>query len=82
MPTDPVRTRHHGAVALDYGTWDLLDTTCLRCETLVRMPFRGLCDSCRDALHVKFAGEAQDVGDAEYDPKMNVTPNAVALKDD
>lgn len=28
------------------------------------------------------AGEAREVELAEYVPKMNVTPNAVALKDD
>jgi hypothetical protein len=27
-------------------------------------------------------GEARDIELAEYEPKMNVTPNAVALKDD
>jgi hypothetical protein len=26
--------------------------------------------------------EARDIVVAEYEPKMNVTPNAVALKDD
>jgi hypothetical protein len=28
------------------------------------------------------AGEARDVEQGAYVPKMNVTPNAVALKDD
>ncbi len=27
-------------------------------------------------------GEAREIVIAEYEPKMNVTPNAVALKDD
>jgi hypothetical protein len=29
-----------------------------------------------------FAGEGRVVDVAEYEPKLNVTPNAVALKDD
>lgn len=38
--------------------------------------------SCRDELRIRFAGTARVVEVAEYVPKMNVTPNAVALKDD
>jgi len=30
----------------------------------------------------KYASLGRDVQVAEYEPKMNVTPNAVALKDD
>jgi len=33
-------------------------------------------------LRTKFMGEGRVVEVAEYEPKMNVTPNAVALKDD
>ena len=36
----------------------------------------------RAELRAKFLGEGRDVEVAEYVPKMNVTPNAVALKDD
>lgn len=43
--------------------------------------FYGPCESCRAELRVKFAGEQVEVEVAEYEPKMNVTPNAVALKD-
>jgi hypothetical protein len=45
------------------------------------MRFAGPCPACAAELHEKFRGEARDV-EVEYDPKMNVTPNAVALKDD
>ncbi len=38
--------------------------------------------TCRGDLVAKFAGLGRDVEVAEYEPKMNVTPNAVALKDD
>jgi hypothetical protein len=34
------------------------------------------------ALRAKFLSEGREVIVAEYEPKMNVTPNAVALKDD
>ena len=33
-------------------------------------------------LRAKYQGQARVVEVAEYEPKMNVTPNAVALKDD
>ena len=33
-------------------------------------------------LRAKYLGEGRVVEVAEYEPKMNVTPNAVALKDD
>jgi hypothetical protein len=33
-------------------------------------------------LRAKFVTVGRDVEVAEYVPKMNVTPNAVALKDD
>ena len=46
------------------------------------MRFRSVCPRCRDELRASLAREAKDVEVAEYEPKMNVTPNAVALKDD
>jgi hypothetical protein len=33
-------------------------------------------------LRATIRADARDVDIAEYEPKMNVTPNAVALKDD
>jgi hypothetical protein len=44
------------------------------------MRFAGACPGCVAELRASMSGEAQQV-DAEYVPKMNVTPNAVALKD-
>ena len=44
--------------------------------------FYGPCQSCRSDLRAKYLGEGRVVEVAEYEPKMNVTPNAVALKDD
>jgi hypothetical protein len=41
----------------------------------------GPCTSCRSELRARYLGEAREVEVAEYVPKMNVTPNAVALKE-
>ena len=40
------------------------------------------CPDCRAGMRERLAGEAREVETTEYVPKMNVTPNAVALKDD
>jgi hypothetical protein len=55
---------------------------CPRCHATVDERFYGPCQSCRTELRAKFVGEGRIVEVAEYEPKMNVTPNAVALKDD
>jgi hypothetical protein len=55
---------------------------CPRCGTTSAERFYGPCTSCRTELRAKYVGEARVVEVAEYVPKMNVTPNAVALKDD
>jgi hypothetical protein len=54
---------------------------CMRCHETAPMRFYGLCATCRDALREKFDREGRTIDVAEYEPKMNVTPNAVALKD-
>jgi hypothetical protein len=60
---------------------DVLDITCPRCGLAASVAFYGPCDHCRGELRAAHAGEARDVEAAAYEPKMNVTPNAVALKD-
>jgi hypothetical protein len=55
---------------------------CMRCHREEPMRFYGLCTGCRAELRTKFERGARDIEVAEYEPKMNVTPNAVALKDD
>jgi hypothetical protein len=56
---------------------------CPRCGgDLASEAYYGPCTACRDALRAAYAGEARDVEVVAYEPKMNVTPNAVALKDD
>jgi hypothetical protein len=56
--------------------------TCPRCHRAVEQRFYGPCLTCRTELRERLAGEARTVEVADYEPKMNVTPNAVALKDD
>lgn len=59
-----------------------MEFTCPRCHATVEARFYGPCDACRTELRAAFVREARVVEVAEYEPKMNVTPNAVALKDD
>jgi len=59
-----------------------VDQACLRCGRVAPMRFAGCCEDCRVELQVRFAPVAREVEVAEYEPKMNVTPNMVALKDD
>lgn len=55
---------------------------CPRCGSAVDTDLYGPCPTCRSDLRATFAGEARDDVAAEaYEPKMNVTPNAVATKD-
>ena len=61
---------------------DPVELTCPRCGATSTARFYGPCDTCRTDLRAKFMGEGREVEVAEYVPKMNVTPNAVALKDD
>ena len=62
---------------------DVLSFECPRCATTVAEAYYGPCASCRDLLRQANEGRARDdLEVAEYEPKMNVTPNAVALKDD
>lgn len=59
-----------------------MEFRCPRCTTDVVEEFYGPCEACRTQLRSTFASEGRIVELAEYEPKMNVTPNAVALKDD
>jgi hypothetical protein len=55
---------------------------CMRCHREELMRFYGVCSTCRDELRAKYDRQARTVAVADYEPKMHVTPNAVALKDD
>ncbi len=59
-----------------------IDTTCMRCGQPARLRFAGPCPECVAQLTARFPGVARVVEAEEYTPKVNVTPNAVALKDD
>ena len=57
-----------------------LSFICPRCTVAVSERFYGPCETCRVHLRA-IGGDARDVEIAAYEPKMNVTPHAVALKD-
>ena len=60
---------------------DDLEFTCPRCRSMVAERFYGPCQQCRAELRSGHEAVGRDVVAAEYEPKMNVTPNAVATKD-
>lgn len=43
--------------------------------------FYGPCERCRAELRATIGNAASDIEAAEYEPKMNVVPNAIATKD-
>ncbi|NOX31792.1 MAG: hypothetical protein GXP35_17370 [Actinobacteria bacterium] len=57
-----------------------LDFDCPRCKGPASESFYGPCSSCRRELSL-LGGDKRDVRAAEYEPKMNVTPNQVATKE-
>jgi hypothetical protein len=54
---------------------------CPRCRAEAEERFYGPCSSCREELRATVRVEATEVEVAAYEPKMNVTPNAVATKE-
>jgi hypothetical protein len=64
------------------STVDRMQLVCPRCGRDVEERYYGPCTACRDELRAAFLCEGRVVEVAEYEPKVNVTPNAVALKDD
>lgn len=58
-----------------------LSFDCPRCTRPVHAEYWGPCAACRDELRATQGGVARDIEVAAYEPKMNVTPNAVATKD-
>jgi len=61
---------------------DQIEFACPRCGVASTEDFYGPCEPCRIELRNTLGGEKRQVDAAEYSPKVNVTPNAVALKDD
>ncbi len=78
----PLNCAGRVGVARTTATVAGMQVTCPRCGRDVDERFYGPCTTCRDELRATYVGEARVVEVAEYEPKMNVTPNAVALKDD
>ncbi len=60
----------------------LLSVDCPRCGRSVEQQFYGPCERCLAELRTTYQAEATEAAAVAYEPKMNVTPNAVALKDD
>jgi hypothetical protein len=58
-----------------------LELTCPRCQRAVVERFYGPCDACRAELRASLGNDGSDVVAAEYEPKMNVVPNAIASKE-
>jgi hypothetical protein len=59
-----------------------IEMECMRCRQRALMRFAGMCAACRDELRAKYSGPGRELATEVYEPKMNVTPNAVACKDD
>ncbi|MBI2710089.1 MAG: hypothetical protein HYX34_10395 [Actinobacteria bacterium] len=57
------------------------DFDCPRCGAAVTEPLYGPCGPCRTDLRARMRGVARQVEATAYEPKMNVTPNAVAVKE-
>ena len=70
-----------GQIRVDPADYPPEKMPCLRCGQTAAMRFAGPCAACVAELRASQRGDAHAV-EAEYVPKMNVTPNAVALKDD
>jgi hypothetical protein len=60
---------------------DTVTIGCPRCGADCDERFYGPCSACRVELRARLGGEARAVEVAAYEPKVNVTPNAVALKE-
>ncbi|MCZ7524960.1 MAG: hypothetical protein M5U14_00350 [Acidimicrobiia bacterium] len=59
-----------------------VEMPCLRCGEPALMRFAGPCRRCVGELHERFAPHERHVEVEAFEPRMHVTPNAVALKDD
>lgn len=77
--SDPARDP--GRVTLSEPVPEVLDFRCPRCSSDAHEAWYGPCSSCRIRLRADVTGEARQVDTGDYEPKMNVTPNAVATKD-
>ncbi len=77
----PLRPPWHTAAMATISDGAALDITCPRCQNAASVRFYGPCDACRTVLRHEVGNDARDIETEAYEPKMNVTPNAVASKD-
>jgi hypothetical protein len=70
-----------GARAHLTGSSELAEFACPRCARAVTERYYGPCEPCRDELAVAFSPAARHVEATRFEPRMHVTPNAVATKD-
>jgi hypothetical protein len=63
------------------GMAEPLTFVCPRCESEAQEAYYGPCSLCRADLKATLGADARAVESEAYEPKMNVTPNAVATKD-
>jgi hypothetical protein len=75
--TEPIRIRHDRRMSADE-----IEHDCPRCHQPARQQYYGPCPACRTELTARFAGQARDVAVPQYEPKVNVTANAVAMRAD
>lgn len=54
---------------------------CPRCGAAATAAFYGPCSTCRDDLRATLGAEGRAVESEAFEPRMHVTPNAVALKE-
>jgi hypothetical protein len=71
-----------GCIKVDDAAFPPVPRECLRCGREAPMRFAGPCAECLGQLRETVRGEARMIEGGAYEPKMHVTPNAVALKDD
>lgn len=60
---------------------DPLQFVCPRCSRPATAPTYGPCQECRAELRAVMVKEGRDIDVGPYEPKMNVVPNQVALKE-
>ncbi|MHB1444519.1 MAG: hypothetical protein ACYCZV_02515 [Acidimicrobiales bacterium] len=58
-----------------------LDFDCPRCGQSATAFTYGPCEGCRTELRATLGGAGRPIEVAAYEPKMNVVPNQVAVKD-
>jgi len=58
-----------------------LDFGCPRCGRTVEEFTYGPCEGCRTELRATLGGPARSIEVSAYEPKMNVVPNQVAVKE-